>query len=153
MALDPATAGAPRGVSAWTVGLGALNFQHAPQTVRYAQMFLGRMNSGNVDQMLNGIQRLNPAAHHYLITEPATRDQLQQFGARLPPAPEFGWMHLQGMQQKDAARFLKELSREYRTGAIIAVAYGQGPLLDVPFDTASPHGAGAAEAKRYLASL
>jgi hypothetical protein len=153
LVLDPATADAPRGVSAWTTGLGAPDFQHAPQTMNYAQIMLGWMNSGNVDQMLTGIQRLNPAAHHHLISEPVARDQLLQFGATLPPAPELSWMHLQQTQPKDSARFLKELSREYRTGAIIAVAYGQGPFLDVPFNTASPHGAGAPEARRYLASL
>jgi hypothetical protein len=151
--LDPATAAAPRGLDALIAGLGAIDFQHIPQTVGYAQNMLGRMNSGNVDQVLQGIQRLNPAAHHYLISEPAARDQLRQLGATLPAAPELGWIHLKGTQGKDSARFLTDLSREYRTGAVIAVAYGQGPFLDVSFDTASLHGTGTREARRYLATL
>jgi hypothetical protein len=94
LVLDPALADAPMDVSGWINRLGALAFQHLPQTVAYAQGMLGRMNASNVNQLLFVVQTANPAAYHYLISERAARSQLQQFGATLPPAPNPGWMQL-----------------------------------------------------------
>src|SRR5262249_9053345 len=94
--LDPVLAIAPLAAGAWVNRLGAPDFEHASGVIAYAQGMLSRMNSGNVDQMLNGIQRLRLAAYHYLISNSAARDQLRQLGATLPALPELGWIHLKG---------------------------------------------------------
>jgi hypothetical protein len=111
------------------------------------------MNSGNVDAMLNGIQRLNPAAYHYLISSPAVRDQLGQLGATLPAPPELGWIRLKGAQPRDSYLFCQDLRKQYRTGVVIQVGNGQGPFSDTPFDMADRGHAGVAEARRVLARM
>jgi hypothetical protein len=153
MVLDPALADAPLDVNAWLKRLGAPDFQHTSQTIRYAQTMLGRLNRGNVAQMLSGVQKLNADAYHYLISNPATRDQLQRLGAALPPEPNLGWRVLQGEQPQDSHRFLRDLGRQNQTGAIIQVSFGIGPFPDTSFDTASDMGEGVTEARRFLGSL
>ena len=153
LVLDPILAHGPMEAGAWVNRLGAPAFQHASAVLTYAQGMLNRMNSGNVDQMLNGIQRLNPAAYHFLISGPVARDQLQQLGATLPVAPELGWMHLKGTQPMDSHPFFQNLGKQYRTGAIIQVGYNQGPFTDTPFNLAGRGLTGVAEARQFLARL
>jgi hypothetical protein len=153
LVLDPVLADLPMETGAWVNRLGAPDFQHAPGVVTYAQGMLNSMNSSNVDQMLNGIQRLNPAAYHFLISNSAAHDQLRRHGATLPVAPELGWLVLKGTQPSDSHSFFRNLSKQYRTGAIIQVAYGERPLTDTPFDMAGRGFTGIAEARRHLARL
>jgi hypothetical protein len=153
LVLDPVLAIAPMAALAWINRLGAPAFQHAPGVVAYAQGMLNRMNSGNVDQLLHGIQRLNPAAYHYLISDSANRDRLRQLGATLPAPPELGWLHLKGTQPRDSHSFFQNLGKQYRTGAIIQVGYGQGPFMDTPFDMAGRGFTGVAAARQHLARL
>jgi hypothetical protein len=153
LVLDPTLVTAPTEADAWVNRLGAPDFQHAPAMVAYALGMLPRMNSGNVDAILTGIERLNPAAYHYLISAPAARDQLQQLGATLPAAPELGWVRLEGTQAKGSRSFFRDLGQQYRTGAIIQVGFGQRPFTDTPFDLAAHAVTGVAKAREYLTQL
>ncbi len=153
LVLDPVLADAPMETGAWVNRLGAPDFQHAVGVIAYAQGMLNSMNSGNVDQMLTGIQRLNPAAYHHLISDSAARDQLRQLGAILPAAPEPGWLHLKGTQPMASHSFFQNLGKQYRTGALIQVGFGERPLTDTPFDTAAYGVAGVARARQHFALL
>jgi hypothetical protein len=153
LVFDPILANGPMEAGAWVNRLGAPDFQHVAGVVTYAQGMLNRMNSGNVDKVLNGIQRLNPADYHYMISDPTARDQLQQLGATLPAAPELGSIRLKGTQRSDSFPFFQNLGRQHRTGAVIEVGYGQGPFTNTPFDVAGRGLTGITAARWYLARL
>jgi hypothetical protein len=153
LVIDPILVDVPVSADAWVNRLGAPDFHHASAVVTYAQGMLNSMNSGNAGQMLNGIQRLNPAAYHYLTSDPAVRGQLARLGVKLAAAPELGWMHLEGAQPRDSYSFFRSLGKQYRTGAIIQVEYGERPFTDTPFDMAGRSFTGVAKARQHLARL
>lgn len=152
-AIDPILAPGPLEIDSWVQGLGAPDFQHTPGTVASAQGFLRRMNAGNAQPLLAGLQQRQPAVYNHLIGDGISRGRLTQLGVQLPPPPEWGWLRLRGTQSQDSFVFYQGLARQYRTGAIIEFGYGQGPFPGTPFDTAGRGLTGPVGARTFLAGL